>query len=555
MSLNSLLAKVLPRFPSVLPDSEVEVLKEVPVETLYLALKKTDLESMHWFYQHALPEQVQGIVDIDCWEGDAFLPERFQDVFTQMTSVSAVKLNDYMKRLDPEVIVRALLEWCEVLDFDPQEPPNVPEERLLFSPDSRYALVLTTDDPELREQIMQWMNRLATVDLDLLRRHLESCKWEQKSDLEEFGYRVKKGRLEEMGFVDRTEALALYATGQASELKRHLAESPLSPGTKRAALQRRMDDEFGDAPGFNEAFLPEAIAKPAFQEGFLATAFAKIEERDLRELLLAEFLRTLNASLAADGILRGPLEDITDAALRAREYIDLGLTYLSNAKSDDAALMLENYPMHDIFRLGWLLVQDLNAVAAEVRRAQPPALLGREDAEMLEALKGRHPVLDGAQLAALGITGRKFLSPESILTTGLRLQELRTLGTFFSKDLAGALALGERPLQEEESAYSRLATGFAREAGGLTFATTPLTAEEWTKIAPAFAAVRGPAELALRQAAQVVAQRVPEGARTHFIRRMDSLLEDAVAALRANPTRMPEARKFTALSLQKDSAS
>ncbi len=183
MSLRNLLHPVLPSLDSnSFSGNDVEILQEVPIETLFLALKECDTETSLWLFQNSRPEQVQGLIDLDCWNGDKFLPERFDPYFRTLSLLSPLKLQEYMKWLDPEIIVRGLMEYADVLDFDPQNPPDFPESQILITMDSKYVLLMETENPEIREALFTWINKFSSTDLPLLRRPLESCKWDQPSD-------------------------------------------------------------------------------------------------------------------------------------------------------------------------------------------------------------------------------------------------------------------------------------------------------------------------------------------------------------------------------------
>ncbi|MEZ4815189.1 MAG: DUF6178 family protein [Bdellovibrionota bacterium] len=62
--------------PTISADKEVETLKMLPSETLFLALKEADTESALWVMENASARQIQGVIDLDCWRGDSFT-ERF----------------------------------------------------------------------------------------------------------------------------------------------------------------------------------------------------------------------------------------------------------------------------------------------------------------------------------------------------------------------------------------------------------------------------------------------------------------------------------------------
>lgn len=543
MSLRSFVSRVLPQFPQVQPDNEVAVLQELPVETLYLALKDADPETSLWFYENAVPSQIQGLLDIDCWEGSRFLPERAAGFFKDLTLLHPVKLNEYMKGLDPEFVVRTLLEFCDVLDFDQENPPEIPEHSFLISPDNKYLLVLKTDDPSVREALYQWLNRISAANLELMRRHLESCKWEQISDLEEFSYQIKKGRLEDMGFVDYHEALALYAFGNAAELKAQMLEKPISKDQKLRV--RSLDDVTEESdPSTQEEWLPSMIADPLHADGFLAKALSEVKNIQLKEILIQEIVRTFNATLAADQVLHLDLESIRKASQRTRKYLDLGLSYLSQGSPETGALWLETQPLAEVYRLGWLVVQDLQRAVKQLTKITPVSFFGDAEAQLLQDLNTRHPDIDSQYAKELEIPSGPLVELPAVLKVGERLAQLAWVQKFFLDSLEGTLEFSKRPLGPQESSYARLATLLFRQ----TLATQepqlnsePLTLYEWQKGAPKFN------KEAFLKASQLIAGKAHETARPLILKRMQSLADDLNYFCQNNPQKIPDQRYFKGL--------
>lgn len=541
MSLNALLGPVLSNVPQVQGDMQVEVLREIPTETLYLALKNADAQVVLWFFENAGPPQVQGLIDIDCWRGDHFVAERFEAYFKSISLLHPVKIAQYMRELDPEIIIRALLEYCDVVDVDLQNPPEVPEDQFMLTPDSKYALILKTDRPDLREMLYLWLNKLSAADIELMRRHLEACKWEQISDLEEFSYQVKKGRLEEMGFVDVHEAMALYAVGKASEVKKQILSNPLPPGAKSPSSQLNEDHI-----QISRDFLPSPIEKPLFSDGFFTEVFKSIEDPQFKSVTLQELLRIINMALSADDLVHSSLDKIAMGSFRARRYVDLGLNFLCDGRVAEGEKILRNTPIQSIHRLGWLVAQDIVHAGAALKSLVGSHFFGGVDDAFRLHLVGRHPELTREDFAELGISASTLFHPQSALTVGARMAELFHLAQFFQKDLGTSLELHSRPIKgNEESIYQRLITALFRQAGGGDFLSLPLTQKEWPSLTKNFKKKK------LRDALDLVESRVPPEARELFHRRMDELLSAVELHMgRSDGIDFPDPRFFRALALE-----
>jgi len=511
MSLNGLLKAVIPSLPLVSADKEVETLRMLPAETLFLALKEADTESALWVMENAKAAQVQGVLDLDCWKGDEFLAERFFRYFEYMTYTTPEKLLEYMKEIDPEVIVLALKEVVDVVDFDPQEPPEVEEERMLLTPDSKYALLFKTADSNLRDRLFHWCNKMSSVDIDLMRRHLESLKWENKNDLQEFGYQIKKARIEELGFVEREDALKFFSRISAPELRKQLLDHPLEKHVKE-------DSPLIETLG-NEDFLPQPISKAVSDEGYFRKAMQHIENNHMLELLRMEVVRTVNAVFTAEDMLNEGLDPLRDSAARTRAYLDLGLLYLSGGDEKKAAEDLKIQSVFEVSRLGWTLVQDLNRAAAEVKKNFPLSLFESSEREFLNSLHGRHPQIQHPDvLRDLGLENFKYFTLETLHRCADQLGALGILGHFFTETIGASLLVGEK-FEDSESAWARLTTALFRQASGREFSAKKISLNEFKEIKGSWN------EETAFKILKLISDKVPAPARSLFDRRSKDFLD------------------------------
>lgn len=527
MSLNGLLKAVIPSLPLISADKEIETLRMLPSETLFLALKEADTENALWVMENAKASQIQGIVDLDCWRGDAFLPERFFRYFEFMTYTTPEKLKEYMRDIDPEVVVLALLNLCEVTDFDPQNPPEVDEEKLILSPDSKYALILKTPDPNLRERIYQWLNKLSAMDIDLMRRHLESLKWENKNDLEEFGYQIKKGRIEELGFVEREDAVKFFSKISAPDLKKYLLENPLEKNVKE-------DSPLIETLG-NEDFLPQPISKAVSDEGFFRKSLQHIENNHVLELLRMEVVRTVNAVFTAEDLLNEELDPLRDSAARTRAYLDLGLLYLSGGDEKRAADCLQVQPIFEISRLGWTLVQDLSRAAGELKKTYSLNLFDNIERELLNSLGGKHPQIQHPDvLKDLGLESFKHFTLETLHRTADQLGAMGVVAHFFKDSIGASILLNTEELESEDSAWTRLNTALFRQSCGIEFSAKKITIQEYEDLK-----TKWNEETALK-IIKLITEKVPSQGRSLFERRTKELIDDLKKQIASGKTVEPK---------------
>jgi hypothetical protein len=534
MNLKNFLEPVIGSLPNVAEKNEIEVLQEMPAQTAFFALKEANTDLAQWFFDNALPEQVQALVDLDCWNGDQFNAERFAEFFHHIARCSPEKLYEYTKEIDPEIIVRTLIEYADVFDFDPQEPPNVAEEQLLLSPDNLYAIILKTENPDLKESLYQWLNKLSAMDLQLMRRHLESCKWEQKTEIEEFAFTIKKGRLEDLGFVDRSEAVSLFSRGDAPSYKKYLLENPLEPKAK--------EESFYTMEHVEGAFVPEILKEPLAESLIFSEALKKISKNSIKEVLVMEALRSMNISIMADDLIHEDLQTIREATERSRRYMDLGLFYLSDGNIEKCADLMITQSLHSCTRLGWLLVHDLVHAASLINSTYPLNFWHSKDQDLLKALHGRHPEATPQIFNDLNVQTQDLISLESVVKVAERLNEISSLGQFFREKMTDTLALNTQSFMENETLLIRLLTALANQIARNEFAPRALTPEIWTEL------MAKNLDQSLSPMLDLVIKTTPEPGRKLLKKRVEEHLNEIKHYIQ-NKKDFPDPRFFKAFTL------
>jgi hypothetical protein len=452
VSFASLLKRVCHGLTQIRQSDEVEVLRSTPVETLYLALKEADADTALWVFENATPKQIQRIWDLDCWSGPNFLIDRFYAHFRSVVECEPARVAELIHKTDLELWVRAIIEEVQVVDFDPQNPPEWPDEQSLLSYDNKYALLFKKKDDQKMELFRIWLNKHSAGDLEHHRKLLEACKWELGSDLEEFAYRVQKGRIEEIGFVDRSEAIALYAVGSAPKLRSQLESmEPLKKSPEKAIESLEL--------------LPSVVDSALNSPGLFSDACSRLDN-GLRQTILQEKLRVIHAGFAADDVLQASIDELAESAQRSHHLIDLGLFYLSSAQVERAAEMISTRPLFQIYRLGWLMQQDLIRVAQSLNKDLSPQTLMPGDLALISNLSGRHPKLSDEVLLAWGLSPDSLRDYRGLLDIGQALVDLKKWSDFFTAKLGPTLALNQRSLKAGQAPTLLLTGLFVAASNG-----------------------------------------------------------------------------------------
>lgn len=533
-ALGSLLEPILGSRTNVPVELEEETLQELPIETLFLALKESDAETKLWVYEHARPEQVQGLWDLDLWAGDQFRPESFAQHMALVCQLDPERVALLIGKLDSEPLIRGLQEWIKVEPFDPQNPPEISEDRLLISPDSMFALEILTSDPRIREMLRIFMDRMSMGNIDVLRKMLEACRWELKSDLEEFGYKIKKGRLEDLGFVDREEALAMYSRGSAVAFKKELLSQP--PLAKFAALNASANKSSVPVADQDESENPDLLPQVLIDASENGELFEAISKRSLSEqrLISFEMARSINGALSADGLLHHSMDQIEDGARRGRAYMAMGFIFLRGADRTLGPQILENRRLQDLLRLGFLLVQDLRKQAEFISQGFNIYLLGALETRLLQDLSRKvHPELDVNVAQDLKLKNTTLTSIENITAVAARLIQIESIK-------AGILGpwkpeFATQDPKSKTSLYEVLSPRICRQLVSKNTHAGPLTLKEWRdlKSLPDFSAqFRAALELFIKEVSSPGAVLLKE--------RFLELQEDVVQLLHADSVPNPK---------------
>lgn len=481
-----MLSPVLSKVDQLSISNEDELLKEIPSETLFLAIKNASADLTQWVFENALPDQIKALIDLNCWEGDRFLPEVFDVFFKNMSLQSPEKLLDYMKGIDSEIWIRGLMSISEVIDFDPQNPPlEIPEDEILLSPDNKYLLRVTTKDSSQKEALRLWLNTSSMADIELQRKFLEACKWEIISDLDEFQYQMKKGRLEEIGFVDYYEAIGLYSVGNAEALKKILLASPIK---NKITSQKSLIEDVELDLELDSTLLPDVIiGHTAHTKSFFAQTLMTFKEGTQERLVLSrELARTLNAALSADKLLPKSLERIQEGIDRSHSYLSLGLLLLSKGQAIEAKTVLQTQKISDIFRLGWLTVQDLVTAGQSCLKNYGLLIFDEPDRAFLKSLRGRHPEISQEILANLELGIKEHLKNfdiKTLLSLGEFVQTLTQFAAWvLSPQVRTQIGIPEFPFLTRENSIVRIHNLIFRRTIKIptdSYEGAPLSQKEW----------------------------------------------------------------------------
>ena len=347
------------------PDSAGAV-RRVPAEDLYLSIAEVGLDDASDIVQLASPSQFRTFVDLAGWRKDRLSPA---DVLAWVRSARGEDERAFLaklQKLDLEVLEYVLRERVVVHDLE-EEPDANPEGFTVETPEGKYLLEIRAEGQEL-DAVRQILDELFAQGPLEASRLLESIRWESTSELEEIAYRFRSARLADLGFPELYEALSIFAFADPAKL------GPEAPPPSSSSV-------LAQAPP------PARYLEAAF--GGLAG-----DERAAQE---AQLRRVVNSALVAEGAEPGDLDAIRRVSELARDYLSLGLEFLTGRSPDAAADAVRRFGFKKIFQVGFSLTLRLKFRVERMARGQlfsvdGALLLLPEEARAVSALRRKRPL-------------------------------------------------------------------------------------------------------------------------------------------------------------------
>jgi hypothetical protein len=379
------------------------LVRALPADELYLVIRDVGLGDSAALVQLASPGQLAVFLDLDAWKGDAFEPRkalpwlRAARAGSQLEPRAAARWARKLAALDREVLSLLLRDAVKIHDLEADPDPVIESDHFMRTPDGKHVVEFLVEGLEY-SAVRGIIDDLNAEDPFLATRLLNSLAWELPSELEESALRWRTGRLADLGWPSRDEALSWFSRPPATP-----AQPPGLPSRP---------------PGFWLATLSGG--------SLLDRAAARLPS-DAADALEPQIVAAANAVLVADAVDPGDPEAVRGAFEAARAYVELGLEKLAGRDDERAAAVLAETPAKRLFQEGFGRVLELSARARRILdRAGAGTRLGSPLDEALAALAARRPrYFPGVEtpragwgtVAAAAHQPRPFRSPEDLART------------------------------------------------------------------------------------------------------------------------------------------
>lgn len=534
--VRDLLAELAPLQPRKRLDALLErqdlpqLLPAMPIQDVYGLIQQVGVADAMELLEAAPPSVLQGITDFAVWRMDRVDPRSLAQFYAALFHADPDGAVEKVLAMDLELFTLFLKLHAVVAPITDDGVPDMPSEDTWRTPDGKYVVAfvdapgLPTEEQDsmglgergralARSAARQLVLGLTDLDAALVSRILDSIRYELPSHLEDEAQRWREGRLADLGFPPREEAMRTLAFLDPDTQKLR-APAPVAPP----------DEEEGFAdPALALYTRPDSLAR----EPFLTAALKPLTGEKLLERL-RELAVLCNRVAVARDIPLGELDAMRGVVLEVRTLLDLGLAYRARGQEADAAGVLATASMEDVYRVGNSLTLKLQRQARRLMQPHwgPPKALARLlDAPLglaLAALLGRMPQFFNGLQKPGALTTRAFATLEdlALAARGLSDAAFRLAMAFdvlgFKPESLTAAALHGTNLADraEVTVETLFTTALCRVLGGGALEASPLSAAE-------LAACRGPLAdaqavlAAARKLSELAVQKVPlPGCRT-----------------------------------------
>ena len=349
----------------VLPMERVELIPGDPDEKkltwamhpqeLYWLFKEIGASDSMKLLGLANPEQYLFILDMELWRGWTFSEDKAVEYLGYILKGSEEHFQELLPHLDFNLL--SLIMGRELVVAGGIGDLNTDEERLTdWDHTFDDVFLIKFKNPEHSQIIGSFLERICRLDNSLYTALMESVSGEIDIESEEECYRMKSGRLADLGFPPHDEALEIY--------------SRINPVTF--------------APSRNKMLLQtgEATTLPVM----VLTGKTFLEKVILHmgsELFRMELNYLINTALVADQAHLDDTESMKSVVERVYGYLNIALEYLSQGDETKGAEILTGEYLKSLFQLGFSIILGLKFRAdklADSSHATGKALSGLKSA-------------------------------------------------------------------------------------------------------------------------------------------------------------------------------
>lgn len=404
-----------------------EIIRGLDAQALYGLIHEAGVNDALELVLFASSDQVQAIIDFDCWTRDEFELQRYSTWLEVLLQRDDLEFAEMIDQIDPEPLVLWLREQVAIFQWEEdRELINTIDDPVMSSPDGAYALVIPEDDGTVGHLMRHMLDRLYQISILTGHRFLEAARWELSSDLMETGYRMREGRLGDLGFVPFHEAQEVFAFVNPPSWAAKTRARAADPETEPVVFS-----EAGSLPPVDHQLQVLETKRFAEQSSFftqaigeLSNAFAPEKLEAVVDAVLTQFRALVNRVHVAAMGNPGDMDAGRRAADMADNYLSIGLELAAGTDALLGARIVGTEALKRIHQAGFSATAKIATQARQlVKRGNLSlvdgslSLLDASDQDLFDGLLAKRPCLSGTY-------DTPFRSLGDIETVALRLGEI-----------------------------------------------------------------------------------------------------------------------------------
>ncbi|MBK5276246.1 MAG: hypothetical protein JJE30_14510 [Desulfuromonadales bacterium] len=279
----------------------------------------------------ASPEQCVFILDMELWRGWSLLEDKAVEYLGYILQGSEEHFLELLPHLDFNLL--SLLLGRELLVAGGIGDLNTDEERQTdWDHTFDDVFLIKFKNPAHTPIIGLFLELVCRLDNSLYTSLMESVSGEIDIESEEECYHTKSGRLADLGFPPRDEALEIYS---------RINPATFTPGRNKVLLQ-----------AVEATTLPKTLLTGT-------TFLERVVHRADSELFRMELNYLINTALVADEAHLADMEQMRSVMERVYGYLNIALEYLSEGDETKGVEIIADEYLKRLFQLGFSLVLGL----------------------------------------------------------------------------------------------------------------------------------------------------------------------------------------------------
>jgi hypothetical protein len=326
------------RLSLILDDPEGKQLtRALKPQELYWTFKDIGATDALELLTFASPEQRGFFLDIELWERSSFSRTAALEWLGYLLLAGEETIVEQLPHLDLELL---LLILCKEITVGGGVGELLPDDERTTDWDHTFdnLYFISFKNPKNSRLIGTFLDIVYRVDRTLYQSLMEGVKNEVESELEDEAFAFRTGRLADLGFPSREEAVFIYAR--------------IDPGSFVPAEERKIL-----LPGGGET-----LPTPLRDDTLLARALRRLGSDEL----ILEFNYLINSALVVDETSFADSEAMQAIMQRVSGYVCIALEFLCGDNEEQAGRILERESLKRLFQLGHSIVQGLKKKAGGI---------------------------------------------------------------------------------------------------------------------------------------------------------------------------------------------